>query len=431
MGRVSTRHMRFLLPLSLAVLLQSCVVVNDQCSPKNCGGCCNASGQCVDGNSTNSCGNGGNTCSVCPGTFICSLGTCQPGSSSGGGTGGGGFGGGFGGGTGGGFLGGGAGGGLGGGTGGGGALASGNIIFLWNFAGQSCAQTPSVQNVRITIPGQTLMNGGLFGCSNGGSDGIQLLNFAGGAYAYTLEALSSSNVVLYAKSGNLTVNGNVQINATLDAVNAPGSVAISWTFPPNTTSSTPNCSQAGVTDVVVTIDATPQTVPCAQGYGTTQTIFSNLSPGNHTISLAARDTNQFTYYDASTTFMITAGQQISRSFLMGWAVGGLPVKWSFSNGVSQLNCAQAGASTMNVNLRDSTGTLLYGTTGVDVPCSDNGVQGTNFPFLYGGAYEIFLQSYGTGSVLYRSNFTTPPSVTVVNGQFPVIDGSTLNVLLTP
>jgi hypothetical protein len=417
----------------LVVLLlsaESCVVVNNQCNPRNCGGCCNSSGQCVDGNSTNSCGNGGNTCSVCPGTFTCSLGTCQPGSGSGGGTAGGfggGTGGGFGGGSGGGF-----GGGLGGGTGGGGgALASGNIIFLWNFAGQTCAQTPSVQSVRVTIPGQTLMNGGVFQCSNGGSDGIQLLNFAAGAYAYTLEGLSSSNSVLYAKSGNLTVNGDVQVNATLDPVNAPGSLALSWTFPPNSTSSMPNCTQAGVTDVVVTIDATPQTVPCAQGYGTTQTVFNNLAPGNHALVLEARDSSQFTYYSAAVNFTLTAGQQASRSILMGWAVGGLPVKWSFSNGVSQLNCAQAGASTMNVNLRDSSGTLIYGTVGVDVPCSDNGVQGTTFPALSGGAYEIFLQSYGTGSVLYRSNFTTPPSVNVANGVFPVIDSSTINVLLTP
>lgn len=427
--------MRFL-PLSLLVVLlsaESCVVVNNQCGPKTCGGCCNSSGQCVDGNSMNSCGNGGNTCSVCPGTFTCSLGTCQPGSSSGGGSGGGFGGGSGGGGGGGGFLGGGAGGGLGGGKGAGGALASGNIIFLWNFDSLSCAQASSVQSVRITIPGQTLMNAGVFQCNNGGSDGIQLLNFAGGTYSYTIEGLSSTSQVLYGASGTVTVNGTVQKNVTLNAVNSnPPSVAVSWTFPPNSAASMPNCTQAGVSEVAVTIDSIAfGVVPCTQGYGSAQAVFTNLTAGTHQLQLDARDTNQFTYYRSTGTFMAQTGMQTTLSATMGWAVGGLPVKWTFSNGTSQINCAQAGATTMNVNLRDSTGTLVYGTTGVDVPCSDNGVQGTNFPYLYGGAYDVFLQTYGTGSVLYRSNFATPPSVTVVNGQFPVIDSSTINVLVTP
>lgn len=412
--------------LALTALGESCVVVTDACNPRNCNGCCTASGQCQLGTASNACGNGGNTCAVCPGTFTCSLGSCQPGSTVGGGSGGG-TGGGFGGGGGGG-LGGGIGG---GGGGGGGTLAPGNVIFLWTFSTLSCAQVPGVQSVRIAIPGQTLANGGVYPCSSGGTDGIQLLNFAGGAYGYTLEGLSSTSAVLYQAAGNFTVNGHVTVNVNLAPSSTVTSSLVGWTFPPNGASSTPNCTQAGVSDVVMTIDTgAPTSVGCTMGLGALVRL-DNLTPGTHTIVLEARDSNAFVYYRKTASLIAQAGNTFSNLYLFDWAVGALPVKWSFNNGTTLVSCAQAGVSQVNVNLRDSQNNLLYGTAGVDVPCLSNGLQGTDFTYLNGGQYELFLQAYGTGAVLYRSNFTSPPMVSVVDGQFPVLDATTPATLMTP
>ena len=57
-------------------------------------------------------------------------------------------------------------------------------------------------------------------------------------------------------------------------------------------------------------------------------------------------------------------------------------------------------------------------------------QGTQFPYLYGGTSTFFLQAYGTGGVLYHSNLVTPPTATVINGQFPQLDSATPTTLLT-
>lgn len=404
--------------LTLLFLLgEGCVVVKDKCNPRNCAeGCCTAAGECVNGSAANACGNGGNTCSVCPGSFVCSLGTCQPSSGNGGGAGGG-SGGGFGGGSGGGF------------TGGGGGSSSlpGDVVFTWNFAGQSCAQQTAVRSVRVTIPGQTLANGGVYACNNGGTDGIMLLNFAAGGYSYTLEALSATNVVLFQAAGTFTVNGTATVNATLTAVG--GAALVSWTFPPNSLSSAPNCTQAGIANVLVTIDTTAAvTVPCTQGFGASVR-FDGLSTGSHAVVLEAVETGGYAYYRKTGTLLAQA-TPAQNTYLFDWAVGSLPLKWTFSNGTTQVNCAQAGISTMNIVLRDSLGADVYGATGVDVPCLDGAYQGTTFT-LNGDTYTAYLQAYGTGSVLYRSNFTTPPSVTVTNGQFPALDATTPAVLLTP
>ena len=74
--------------------------------------------------------------------------------------------------------------------------------------------------------------------------------------------------------------------------------------------------------------------------------------------------------------MVTAGNDVFETTTLDWAVGSLPVKWTFSNGVTTVNCAQAGVTSMNVNFRDSAGNLVYGNNGTDVPCvNGNGRQG--------------------------------------------------------
>lgn len=407
----------------MAVLLfaSGCVVVGgDRCSSLNCDGCCNASGQCQSGTAAQACGSGGNSCAVCPGNFTCSLGSCLAGNSGGGF--GGGSGGGFGGGSGGGFTGG----------GGGSSLASGNVSFLWNFSSQTCAQAAGVQSVHIAIPGQTLANAGVYPCNTQGWDGITLVAFSGGSYSFTIEGRGASGQVLYQGAGTFTVNGDVSVNVTLTPPSGPTSASVSWTFPPNGGSNTPNCSEAGVSTVQLTIDnGTPTSVPCAWGLAT-PLAQDTLSPGVHSLTLEAFDANDYLFYRKVGSLTVQAGSTFANSYVFDWAVGSLATRWTFSNGTTQLNCAQAGVTQMNVNLLDAANNYLYGNTGVDVPCVANtGEQGTVFPFLNGGAYTLFLQAYGTGNVLYQSNFTSPPVVNVVNGQFPVLDLQTNVVLLAP
>lgn len=411
------RALAWLSLLTVLLFASGCVVVSDRCSASNCSGCCSASGQCLGGTASPACGSGGNACAVCPGNFTCSLGSCLS-SNSGGGFGGG-SGGGFGGGTGGGF----------GGGGGGSSRSPGDVTFLWNFSSRSCAQA-GVASVHVSIPGQTLANGGVFACNTAGTDGITLLSFAGGQYSYAIEGLNATGQTLYQGSGTFTVNGSVTVTASLGASGLPTAM-MSWTFPPNGAAAAPNCTQAGVTSVSISIDqGTPFQVACSLGFGASVQV-DNLTPGVHSVVLEGQDSNGFVYYRKTSSLSAQVGGS-ANSYLFDWAAGSLALKWTFSNGVTQLTCAQAGITQVNVNLLDSANNYLYGNTGIDVPCLTNtGVQGTVFPFLNGGAYSLYLQAYGTGSVLYRSNFTTPPLVSVVDGVFPVVDASTPTTLLTP
>lgn len=310
-------------------------------------------------------------------------------------------------------------------------MQRGDVRFLWNFAGLTCGQAPEVQSVRITIPGETLANAGVYPCSSAGTDGVQLLDFAAGTYAFTIEGRSSAGTQLYQATGNFVVNGNVTVNVTLASTATTASALVSWTFPPNSGSSTPDCTQAGVVNVTISLDgASPIGVSCTAGLGAS-TRLDGLVPGPHNITLEAADAAGFVYYRKTSGLNAQLGSVVSRVYAFDWAVGSLPVKWTFSNGITQLSCAQAGVSQVNVNLRDGANNLVYGAAGVDVPCLQAGWQGTEFPFLSDGLYALYLQAYGTGGVVYRTNFAAPPSVDVFAGQFPVLDASTPARLLTP
>src|SRR5438552_1748277 len=78
------------------------------------------------------------------------------------------------------------GGGGGGAGGGGGRLNPGDATFTWTLAGGSCSDFPNVNKVIISIPGESLQNGGVFGCLNDDTNhvptaGIRFTNFAGGS----------------------------------------------------------------------------------------------------------------------------------------------------------------------------------------------------------------------------------------------------------
>jgi hypothetical protein len=46
------------------------------CGPANCGGCCDATGTCVDGTVASACGQDGGTCSACDSSLRCVKNSC-------------------------------------------------------------------------------------------------------------------------------------------------------------------------------------------------------------------------------------------------------------------------------------------------------------------------------------------------------------------
>ncbi|MDP3231272.1 MAG: EGF domain-containing protein [Myxococcales bacterium] len=82
--------------LAFAVLLAGCPTASPPCGPSNCTGCCDTTGQCQSGLTTQACGSAGAACSACSVSDTCSFGKCmvsgpfnQGGGSAGGSTGGG------------------------------------------------------------------------------------------------------------------------------------------------------------------------------------------------------------------------------------------------------------------------------------------------------------------------------------------------------
>jgi hypothetical protein len=310
------------------------------------------------------------------------------------------------------------------------AGAPGNVTFLWTFQGRQCFEVPEVTSVAITIPGQTLQNNGVYGCVNAGTAGITLLDFRSQNYSYTIRGLNSLGQTVYETSGTFRVDGDVTVTANLQPVaGATGAVYVSWAFPPG---SPVTCANLAAVDIEIN-GGLVRAANCLEGMTSPGVLIQGLTPGLNNITLLARDANQFYYFRTDSSFQVVPGGASSQTFTLNWAVGSLPVKWAFSNGVTQLNCAQAGVSAVNVNLRDSQGNYVYGTQGVDVPCANSfGIQGTRFPYLYADNYQVFLQAYGTGGVLYRSSFTVPPVAQVQAGVFPDIDNpvATPVILLT-
>ncbi len=88
-------------------------------------------------------------------------------------------------------------------------------------------------------------------------------------------------------------------------------------------------------------------------------------------------------------------------------------------------CSQAGVSDVYINFVDAQGNLVYGTQGDPKPCTSAGVE---YPFLKPGTYSVRMVAAGTNNRLYESNYTSPPTVTAVAGQFAAMS-SAVNVQL--
>ena len=305
--------------------------------------------------------------------------------------------------------------------------SSGDISFTWTFAGASCNQVPQVASVRISIPGETLQDAGVFPCLVGGAPGVTLHDFRSGTYAYTLDGLDAGGQVLFSKSGSVVVNGDVSVGVTLEPVAT--SASMSWTFPPNAAANNPTCAQAGVAFVDASFDgAAPVRYPCADGQAPGGAQTPSLSVGSHSVKLTAVTAAAYPLYGRQGTLVVQAGAMASNAFPLDWAVGAAEVGWTLSSS-SGLNvqCGPAGVQTVHVNFRAADGTWLYGNVptgslpgafsqpGDPQPCNSATVA---YDFLLPGTYSVWIGARDATNNLYEPpNTALLPSVTVQAGNF--------------
>ncbi len=405
--------MRFLFFL-LALGFVGCGPYN-HCTANNCNGCCAPNGLCVEVTTNAQCGTRGAACTTCPQTSTCSAGVCL----------------GAGGGAAGGVTGGGS---AGGGTSGGVAGPTFSVIFLWNFAGQTCAQA-GVSMVTVNVP-NTSVRSQRIQCNTSGTDGAVVQGIPAGSYTATLEGRDGANALKFRGTASLrVVDQDISAPVRLEPVmsSGPGDLLIKWKFPPLSVSNDPTCAQATITKMKVTVNGgSTREENCSVGEPSGAGVRLTNLTGSATIALAAADANGFVYFKASQQVPVVPNASTPVTVTLDWDVGSLPVKWSFRDGSQTLTCTQAGVTSMFLNLRTPQGAFVYPNAGAEVPCNDmtNG-QGTFFPYLSQGSYDLFFQAVGTGGKLYKTNQTSPPHVQVRAGTFPALDATTPTYTLSP
>jgi hypothetical protein len=161
----------------------------------------------------------------------------------------------------------------------------GNVTFLWTLSGLRCDQARDVSGVNVTIPGESLANGGKYACNTAGADGITLHDFAPGSYNFNLQAVNFQNQILFEANGTFIVNGNQTVRVDLTPTGSPGSYAyLNWSFPGNQ-----SCAQAGVASVDITLDdQAPRNFACSVGQTNPGLQTPFLAPGLHSIEFIAR-----------------------------------------------------------------------------------------------------------------------------------------------
>ncbi len=300
--------------------------------------------------------------------------------------------------------------------------APGDVTFTWSFVGRGCAENPDIKSVVVTIPGETLQNGGVFPCTANNYPGIVLHDFAAGTYSYTLEAVSYSNKVLFGASGSFTVNGDIRVTADLTPAGGPTSYAyLTWRFPPNSASQDPGCSQAGVTRVEISIDGQtpPGSFACEDGFTMQGVQTPYLTPGTHQIEFLGLSSSGYPYYRYTGTLQTQNGNPVYAEYRLAWNVGGAAIKWQLTDGSIGRDCTSGGVSSMSINFQDASGNWVYGNSGDNQACNAAPVV---YNYLLPGTYRVFIRGTGPGGT-YLSNGATPPTLTVRAGEFVSADAA--------
>jgi hypothetical protein len=273
---------------------------------------------------------------------------------------------------------------------------NGDITFLWSLGGRTCAEASEVRWIHVTLAGargvEQLENDGYFGCTLDGWDGIKLTDFASGTYNYTVDAIDASDRVIYTASGTLSVNGHVSVPVTLNPLITTGSLEVSWSFG----AQRPSCAQAGITseagvsDVRVTIDSTSYDLPCSYGGGQSA-IFDDLAPGTHHVTIEGYIGGlDRLWYRGLGSITIAAGGSYQLPLGLDPVAAGATFVPVMSDGATPFNCAATGSNTLHIQLFDARGNcfpedpLSPGGCGFNGSCEAFATAGFFFNYIPAG-----------------------------------------------
>jgi hypothetical protein len=259
----------------------------------------------------------------------------------------------------------------------------GDVTFSLTFDGVA-ACPPGVQSVRLTIPGEPLVDDGVMPCAAQ----IVLKDQSPGPYDVTVDALDARGEVVASGAAQYGVSGDASVSVELTTPEAPA--FLKWTFPGGQT-----CAEAGIKTVGISVDGVFgwDEVPCEAGEGT-QGVQQLLTPGTHRLALSARDALGFEFFGARTSVAAASEPQ---TFPMAWTAGSVGLRWTLAhNGVST-TCEAAGVSEVSVSLEDATG-IASDPTVLDCGAGLGGVTFT----LPVGRYTARVQATGPGGELYAS-----------------------------
>jgi hypothetical protein len=308
----------------------------------------------------------------------------------------------------------------------------GNIYVSWTFSGQSCAQTPAVAQVRVSILNSTPVQPDTFGCQVGSPPNqLAISNFSPGTYVLNLSGLDANGNVTWTGSATVVVDGNVSGTVDLKPVtpNGPSSIAnLSWSFAPAVGSFFPPCTALGSTDpdridsVALYVDganAAAQTYGCSQGSGTAQVTTPSLAPGTHSLQLVAFQAGLSYPFAQSEPVSVNfvADTPATQAFTFDWLVGGVGVAWTYPN-------ANACAGTVS-SVRAS----FDGGYSMSSSCETAVAPFKRLPATTSVTYPLTVDALGTGAqppVVYSG---TLPAVPIQPGAF--YDGTSATVVTVP
>ena len=234
----------------------------------------------------------------------------------------------------------------------------------WTFGGHDCA-TAGVATIQVDIDGEVLTPN-QFTCTEA-NQGASLGQFITGPYNLTVTGYDSANNLVFQSTRTIQVLPGRDNVIQFDAAPTTGDTAITWTFGGQT------CAAAGVATVNVSLDDQVITdannnpnLPCHSS-GADGTTIGPLSPGSHTLQLAARG-NSGDYAAGPINFTVTVGQVTPQQIDLAAAqptTASADVRWNFQPGGG--TCATVGADHLYIYF-DPAGDGSGGTQVADTPC---------------------------------------------------------------
>ena len=206
----------------------------------------------------------------------------------------------------------------------------------WTFGGKSCADA-GVSTITIDMDGERLTPN-TFTCQEAGQ-GVALGTFLLGPYTVTVSGYDQDNNLIYQTTATIQVQRG-QNKFLIDAKPTTGTATLDWTWGGQT------CAAAGVTSVQISVDNSvitgAQGFPCTNS-GVDGATIGPLSPGNHTIALAAYGAGSSYYAVDNVVVNVAAGFDTPVQVNVPAAqptTASADVRWTF--GSTGLNCQQVG-----------------------------------------------------------------------------------------